>query len=62
MEHDLETSALRKETVFSAARQPVVQVLFQRDQSQVYVLVMKPGYSKEGYMAKIPTTEEFIFR
>jgi hypothetical protein len=57
-----QTGKLRKDTVFHAEGKPLVQVILQPAQSEVYVLVLKPGWPKEGFTENVSSTENFLLR
>ena len=50
----------RKDVVFSAQQKPVVHIMRPPDMRHIYILVLPPGSSTEGYLGIIPSTEDFV--
>ncbi|HZT28465.1 MAG TPA: hypothetical protein VFA33_01185 [Bryobacteraceae bacterium] len=50
----------RKDTLFRAEGRAIVQAIWQSDPPKVYVLVLPPGSSNEGYTGNIPSIENFL--
>jgi hypothetical protein len=56
------TSKTGPAKIFYAEGKPVVQLNLHEERSEVHLLVLRAGSSKEGFTGKIPTTEELTFR
>jgi hypothetical protein len=55
----VKSGKLRNEVLFRAERRPVVQAILDSEPPETYVLVLPAEPSRDGFVGKIPSMEEF---